>query len=224
MAQNYYGVLIVIALVAVLLFSGCGRKSKVNTEMEGLYIALQPFGEVPDEILEFLKGELPKHLFGIPVRRIKPLPIPKDAYDPSRGQYLSGPLLSSLQLPEGAVKVLGVVDEDLYAPGLNFIFGQASVNGVGGVIALARLRPEFWGERADDPKGLFLLRTLKEAVHELGHSFGLRHCPDPSCVMHFSNTIWDTDRKEADFCGRCRRILEARMRDIIAKYKMRNAN
>jgi len=223
MAQNY-GALTVIALAAILLFSGCGRESEVNTEMEGLYIALQPFGEVPDEVLEFLRGELPKRLFGIRVRKIKPPPIPKDAYDPSRGQYLSGPFLGSLQLPEGAVKALGVVDEDLYAPGLNFIFGQASLNGIGGIIALVRLRPEFWGERTGDPKALFFLRALKEAVHELSHSFGLRHCPDPSCVMHFSNTIWDTDRKGADFCGRCRSILGARMRDIIAKYKMRNAN
>jgi len=172
---------------------------------KGAYIALQPFEGVQDGVLRTLERGLPARFFGVPVRGLKPLPIPEDSYNPSRRQYLSEPFLVSLKLPKGAVKVLGVVDEDLYTPGLNFIFGQARINGIGGVIALARLRPEFWGEARND--SLFLSRALKEAVHELGHSFGLEHCPDPSCVMHFSNTIWDTDRKGTDFCGRCRNIL-----------------
>lgn len=152
-----------------------------------------------------MERELPARFFDMPVKSLKSLPTPKGSYNPSRRQYISEPFLASLELPEGAVKVLGLVDEDLYTPGLNFIFGQARINGIGGVVALARLRPEFWGEARDD--SLFLSRVLKEAVHELGHSFGLGHCPDPSCVMHFSNTIWDTDRKGADFCERCKDLL-----------------
>jgi archaemetzincin len=41
-------------------------------------------------------------------------------------------------------------------------------------------------------------------VHELGHVFGLEHCPDPECVMHFSNSLLDTDRKSTSFCSQCR--------------------
>jgi len=195
---------VLVVSVVTLFLSICGREPKVR-RMEGAYIALQPFGDVPDGVLRTLDRELPARFFGIPVKSLKPLPIPEDSYNPSRGQYLSEPFLASLKLPEGAVKVLGVVDEDLYTPGLNFIFGQARINGIGGVIALARLRLEFWGEARND--SLFLSRALKEAVHELGHSFGLEHCPDPSCVMHFSNTIWDTDRKGTDFCSKCKSFL-----------------
>jgi len=172
------------------------------------YVALQPFGQVPAEVLEHLKRELPKRFFGLPVEVLKPLPLPKGAYDPERRQYRASHFILELRRPKGAVKVLGVVDKDLYTIGLNFVFGQAVLGGEGGVIALARLRPEFWGEKAEDPKGLFLERALKEAVHELGHAFGLDHCPNPKCAMRFSNTIWDTDRKGADFCSRCRRLLE----------------
>jgi archaemetzincin len=51
-----------------------------------------------------------------------------------------------------------------------------------------------------------LRRTLIEAVHELGHLQGLGHCPDRRCVMHFSNCLLDTDRKQPDFCSRCEEL------------------
>ena len=70
------------------------------------------------------------------------------------------------------------------------------------VIALPRLRQSFYG-LPDDEK-LFLARAVKEAVHELGHTYGLGHCPDARCVMHFSNSLRDTDFKSHRFCGACR--------------------
>jgi len=51
------------------------------------------------------------------------------------------------------------------------------------------------------------VRAVKEAVHELGHTFGLDHCSDPRCVMHFSNMLADTDRKGREFCPSCRARL-----------------
>jgi archaemetzincin len=47
------------------------------------------------------------------------------------------------------------------------------------------------------------LRALKEAVHELGHTLGLRHCSRSLCVMHFSNSIFDTDKKKSLLCDQC---------------------
>jgi Peptidase family M54 len=70
---------------------------------------------------------------------------------------------------------------------LNFVFGIAQSRGRAAVISLCRL-----GLGADPP--LRRERVLKEAVHELGHTLGLNHCPDAKCVMHFSNSLADTDR------------------------------
>jgi len=57
---------------------------------------------------------------------------------------------------------------------------------------------EAFGQRA-------LVEDGKEAVHELGHTYGLKHCPNPACVMHFSNSLHDTDLKGWKFCPNCQR-------------------
>jgi predicted Zn-dependent protease len=101
--------------------------------------------------------------------------------------------------------ILGICNFDAYSSGLNFVFGQASLTGGVAAIYLPRLRQEFYGLGAD--KSIFIERVLKEATHEVGHTLGLNHCPKRSCVMHFSNSLADTDRKAKDFCNVCRDIL-----------------
>jgi archaemetzincin len=104
-----------------------------------------------------------------------------------------------------AERVLGLTDVDCYAPGLNFVFGQAATRAGPAFVALLRLRQAFYGLPAD--RTLFRERVLKEAIHELGHTWGLEHCEDPECVMRFSNRLRDTDFKSAGFCRRCQRLL-----------------
>ena len=101
------------------------------------------------------------------------------------------------------IKLLAICNFDAYSNGLNFVFGQAHVNGKVAAVYLPRLRQKSYGpEKKIDQ--LFFDRVIKEAVHELGHTFGLRHCQLHKCVMHFSNSISDTDTKESDFCKNCR--------------------
>ena len=97
--------------------------------------------------------------------------------------------------------ILGICNFDAYSSGLKFVFGQASLTGGVAAIYLPRLRQEFYGISADI--SIFIERVLKESTHEVGHTFGLAHCPKQSCVMHFSNSIVDTDRKAKDFCNVC---------------------
>jgi archaemetzincin len=101
--------------------------------------------------------------------------------------------------------ILGICNFDAYSSGLNFVFGQAFLTGGVAVIYLPRLRQEFYGLAAD--RSIFIDRVLKEATHEVGHAFGLKHCPKQLCVMHFSNSLVDTDHKAKDFCNICKNKL-----------------
>lgn len=160
---------------------------------------LIPVGEVEERILEILKSPL-KEKFGFEVELEKSIPIPQNSYDPLRKQFNSVPILKKLEeiAPKDAFRVLGILDVDLYTEGLNFIFGQANLSGRLALISIIRLRQEFYGLKPDAK--IFRKRVLKEAVHELGHTLGLGHCQNSYCVMHFSNSLRDTDIKGEDFC------------------------
>jgi archaemetzincin len=139
------------------------------------------------------------------------VPLPREAFDESRKQHRSDIILGLVRRYAGEKggfdRVLGVVDVDIFVPRLNFVFGEADCDGRAALVSLWRLRPEYYGDLPSEQ--LFYERSLKEAVHELGHTLGLEHCSNVFCVMHFSNSIYDTDVKHSLFCERCSVKAEA---------------
>jgi archaemetzincin len=157
-------------------------------------IAVVPVGDAPVEDVAALSPIL-RESFGCEVVIASTVRLPDGAWNPARRQYLSTSLLDALARAKrpGWERLLGVADVDLYVPELNFVFGEGDSSRGVGVLSLARLR---------GPAALFRKRAATEAVHELGHTYGLTHCDDPHCVMWFSNTLAETDRKGTRFCPR----------------------
>jgi len=157
--------------------------------------------------MTILEEELPKKFQGASCRVAKVTIDLAESFNPRSGQYYATRILTALERRAGNrkdEKLLGVTDLDLYVPNMNFIFGEANLPGSAAIISTHRLRNTTpYGD-----KRLFPERLIKEAVHELGHTIGLVHCETQSCVMHFSNSLADTDRKDQDYCERCLRKLE----------------
>jgi len=173
----------------------------------GAKIILRPLAQIDSPILEVLKQSL-RQTFNRPVETEAQIGSLDYAYDKNRRQYLAPKLLSTLRSlkMEPGDRCLGIVDIDLYAPGLNFVFGEADIDSGIAIVSLFRLRQERYGLPQD--QGLFQDRAIKEAVHELGHTYYLSHCRDTRCVMHFSNSLADTDIKWASFCQKCQQKLK----------------
>jgi archaemetzincin len=124
-------------------------------------------------------------------------------YSADRGQYNATLILAGLLRyhsdPES--KIVGITRVDLFIPVLTFVFGQAQLDGPGALVSTHRLRNEYYGLPRDRER--LVDRTIKEVVHEVGHSFGLVHCQDYSCVMHAATYVEDVDLKSSRFCASC---------------------
>ncbi len=139
--------------------------------------------------------------------RTEPFDI-RYAYDTVRQQYHSTQILLGLKkrvLPDGDY-ILGVTAVDLFIPILTYVFGEAQLKGPAGVVSSFRLQPELYGLAKDEQ--LVLQRLGKEAVHELGHNFGLRHCASYACVMHASTYAEEIDLKGSAYCSDCRQLID----------------
>lgn len=170
-------------------------------------VGILPVGQVNNAVLqnlsEMLAKTFPDTSFSI---LTKSLPLNEKTYNKTRKQYNSNAILANLKIRAEKEKkryhaVLGVVDADIYVPDLNYVFGEAYTPGNAALISLWRLKPEFYKEKPNEKT--LVTRALKEALHELGHTLGLQHCFRSACVMHFSNSIFDTDKKQNVFCDEC---------------------
>lgn len=141
----------------------------------------------------------------------------KDAFDPNRVQYNSSLILRQLitNPPPDAEKILGVLDVDLFIPILTFVFGEAQLNGIGATVSTRRLHNRFYGlpENVEATTN----RLLKEAVHELGHTFGLIHCSQQKCVMNSSTYVENIDQKPAELCPLCQKNIKVEKSGSVNK-------
>jgi len=177
-------------------------------------ILITKIGDINPSIINQLKDVLNNALqqFGLSVK-INPISmnIKREEFNSRREQYNGSLILQRFSKFTDNLKSfrdLGVIEEDLYTYNLNFIFGLARIpqnkfqfSGIA-LIAIKRLREEFYDKPSNE--NLLFDRILKEALHELGHTFGLEHCLN-YCVMRFSNSLSETDGKPQKFCNSCRK-------------------
>lgn len=165
------------------------------------------FGKSTVAILKDVAQEI-GDTFQRPIELWPGFQIQDRSLDPRRGQHNSTVVLHLLQSTplETGDRVLGVTTADLFIPIFTFVFGEAQLNGSVAVVSGIRLQNEFYG-LAPNPV-LYHSRLVKECIHELGHTFGLRHCRSVGCVMQKSTYVENIDLKNADFCLACSKFLQ----------------
>lgn len=163
-----------------------------------------PFGTVPKELINAIAEEL-SFSFNMLSEISEVMGLPKEFLNIFRHQFIADKILNYLSARFRG-RILAITDEDIYSGELNFIFGQAELPGDVALISVHRLNPTFYRKAPD--KQLFMERAVKESVHEVGHTLGLQHCDNEKCVMSFSNTIFDVDRKNKNLCDKCKNKIE----------------
>jgi len=178
-------------------------------------ILISPIDDLDPSLIEQV-GKGIEERFGY---RVESLSLLKDidfALDPSRDQYHSTAILQKLAdlAPPQTIKLVAICEKDLFIPILTHVYGEAQLGGKACIISTHRLTDNL---PYINTQKTYYQRVIKEAIHELGHTFNLRHCPDPSCSMHYCRTIRDVDRKSDNFCRYCRILLDDEIKRLAKK-------
>ena len=174
-------------------------------DASGLY--LLPLGAgVSAAELDLVKQAL-SAVFSEPVGVLSKVELPKSAYYSPRSRYRAEKLLDFLrpQLPAGGLRIVGITAVDISTtkpPHADWgILGLANIDG--GACVLSTFRCHRSAKNAEHAR----VRFAKVAVHEVGHTFGLEHCPNRGCLMQDGGgTVLTTDG-ERDLCSSCRKWL-----------------
>lgn len=181
-------------------------------------VAISPVGEIPEDLSDAIRHEI-ERVFGYRTELTILLDDIEFAHDTGREQYHSTPILAKLEkaAPENAVKVLAITREDLFIPILTHVYGEAQLGGMAAVVSVNRLKEGLLPDAGDE---VFIGRAVKEAVHELGHTFKLLHCKDKTCIMHYCRSIKDVDRKSNQLCRYCKIMMEDEKKRLAKEFDL----
>ena len=169
-------------------------------------------GDLSTDLIEAIAGEI-QRVFGFSIRIDSILQDLSFALDRNRNQHHSTLILEQLaaSAPERAVKVIAIAQVDLFIPILTHVYGEAQLGGTACVVSTFRLNE---GRSGTNISQKYIDRIVKEAIHELGHTFNLRHCPEATCIMHYCRNEEDVDRNSDQLCRYCVIMLQDEMKRL----------
>lgn len=179
----------------------CSEKEKPVKNQEqkkAVTILIQPFQDIKSENLEKVVVGIKKVYPNVKV--LEAIAFPENTYYKERNRYRADSIIKFLnsKTNDGFVTI-GLTSKDISATrgkikdfgimGLGYRPGKACV------ASMFRLNKENTDEQ-----------FYKIAIHELGHTQGLPHCPEKMCFMRDAEGKNSTN-EETDFCKKCKTFL-----------------
>lgn len=161
-------------------------------------VYVQPFSDLPAPELAYVIKELKKVYSNIQV--VSATDLPKSAYYPPRSRYRADSIITWLhrKTKPGAVTI-GLTSKDIStSKGKHKDWG---VMGLGYRPGNACVASSYRLHKNRRNQELFMT-----AVHELGHTQGLPHCPNKTCFMRDAEGGGFTGLEKA-FCPECKQVL-----------------
>lgn len=185
---------ILLVLLLLIGFNSC------QTNVEKRTICLQPFSDFSTSDAIKIRSEISK--IYVDVEILPAIDFPKESWNSAKTRHRADSIIRFLDRRTPSDRLtIGLTNQDISTTkgkhkdwgvmGLGFCPGKSCV------ASTFRLN-----------KKNKLEQLYKVAVHELGHTEGLPHCPEPTCFMRDAKGKNHKD-EEVEFCYSCRRKLIA---------------
>ena len=197
-----------LTVLLVGLASGA-TNAATSAPLPSRALYVQPLGNCPDQVRGVADVVTAlRAFFPIEVRVLDCQALPRAAYYPPRKRYRAERLLAYLnqRMPKDGWRILGLTAVDISTTKDNYpdwgVMGLGELPGTATVISSFRCRKKARNEAHA------AIRLAKVAVHEIGHTLGLPHCPTHGCLMEDAMGKVITTDGELDFCPRCRALAK----------------
>lgn len=209
--------LLILGVSGSLLMNSCEIKS-YDAQDESTLVAIQPFTGFSLEYADTVKRTV-MEMYGVQAQVLDPIDIPQTAFVHIKSpRYRADTLIHFLKSDILFAKhdhVIGLISKDIsttkYSDFKNKIikepvskytdwgiFGLGFMPGKSCIVSSYRLEMNVTKEQ-------FVARLKKVSCHELGHNFGLPHCPNKTCIMQdAAETIKTIDNVSLHLCDECK--------------------
>ncbi len=194
----YVFLIFVVAIIAGLSRNISPSKTGNKYPLTSAIISIQPFDGMAQKDVLYIQKKLQKICPNTEIKAT--IPLPSSCLNFNKTRYRADSLLKFLnkKTPAGHL-IIGLTNKDISTTkngivdwgvmGLGYCPGQSCI------ASTYRLS-----------KTNTLNQLYKVAIHELGHTQGLPHCPEKTCFMRDAKGKNPTD-EEIEFCFNCKAFL-----------------